>query len=163
MRRWIALGVGVLFVLCGLFVFKERILDRIGSSDGLYLFLRSNNVNGRAGPSKDYPCICNYRMRFLPLKIIAEQEEWFLLEDWLGMQSWIHTSLVSKRARFVLVQNQNSKIYTDTNDSSAHLAVLDRLVCVRMLRTSPAWVRVQLDKKYGSCVGWMRAQDVWGI
>jgi len=156
--------VGVCCVAGIIFTFLyDTILDHCVNARGPYVFLRSNQVNGRRGPSTDYPCECVYLRRFLPLKILGEQEEWFFLEDWEGARVWVHRSLCGRRRRYVMVRDRDVPVYRSTSKDSAKRAVLQKDVCVELVRSVSCWLRIRYrfgDKKG---MGWIPEDAVWGV
>ena len=152
-------GCSVLLACC----FYDLILDKFTTIDGPYVFLRSNNVNGRLGPSKDYPCVCVYSRQFLPMRCVSSQGEWLLLQDWQGLQSWVHKSLCSRRRRYVLNLKESCAVYTSQDVKSTQIASLAKYVCVEVLRQNDQWLRVKLtvpDQRVYK--GWLQKSCVWG-
>ena len=159
---WKPICVGVVVVLGISVVFGEDILDKCSRVDGAYVFLRSNHVNGRYGPSRDYPCVRVYKRRFLPMKILSEQGEWFFLQDWEGERVWVHRSLCSKRKRYVLTTQSDVSIKDDVCDNAKTLAVVARMVCLELVRFKGPWLRVKVSSDQRKCTGWIPQHLVWG-
>ena len=153
-----AVVVGCACVLCG-----EYILDKCSSVDGPFVFLRSNNVNGRCGPSKDYPCVRVYQRRFLPMYIVSEQGEWFFLQDWEGDAAWVHRSLCSKRKRFVLTTQPDVLVKDEPSCDAQTLAIVARMVCLELVRLKGSWLRVKVLTDQEKRMGWVRSHNVWGL
>lgn len=153
------------FVLLGSvgFLLKDYILDKCSSVSGPYAFLRSHDVNGRLGPGKEYPCVRVYKRRFLPMRILGEQDEWFFLEDWSGERVWVHRSLCSKRARYVLVMAPEAFIKASPKDNAYSVATVSQMVCLELLRLGDEWLRVRVRTHGEQRVGWIQRGRVWGV
>ena len=141
----------------------DTVLDKCTDVSGPYVFLRSDCVNGRRGPSKDYPCVYVYHRRGLPMAIVEQQSDWFLLKDWQGGQSWVHRSLCSRRRRYVLIITQDVAVYTQADTASHKCAYLQKGVCVELLRYKGNWLRVAVAKEGKRlCTGWISRECAWG-
>ena len=68
--------------------------------------LKFNEVRLRKGPSRDHPIDWVYKLKGLPLKIISEFDDWRKVEDFDGVNGWIHRSQLSRK-RVVQVISSN--------------------------------------------------------
>lgn len=72
---------------------------RVSTFSGLpvprYSSLKFGEVNGRAGPSADYPVAWSYQRAGLPVVIVRESEEWRKIRDPQGDEVWVHRSQLS--------------------------------------------------------------------
>lgn len=162
MWKPICFGAAVIFGI--ILLFGEHILDKCSSVDGPFVFLRSNNVNGRCGPSKDYPCVRVYQRQCLPMKIVSEQGEWFFLQDWEGEKVWVHRSLCSKRKRYVVTVKPNVLVKDEACDDAQTLAVVSPMVCLELVRFKGSWLRVKVRTNQEKRTGWVQgAGCVWGF
>ena len=55
-----------------------------------YVSLKFDKVNARAGPGDDHKLLFVYRVRGLPLQVIAETSEWRRVCDPEGTLAWVH-------------------------------------------------------------------------
>src|ERR1700742_1842780 len=55
-----------------------------------YVTLKFDKVNARSGPGDDYQLKWVYRVRGLPVQVIAETAEWRRICDPDGKQVWVH-------------------------------------------------------------------------
>src|SRR5574339_414312 len=60
---------------------EARVSDFSGLPVPRYSSLRYDKVNGRAGPSLDYPIAWTYERQGLPVVIVRESEEWRKIRD----------------------------------------------------------------------------------
>jgi SH3-like domain-containing protein len=62
-----------------------------------FVSLKSDEVNLRSGPGRDYPTQWVYRRAGLPLEVIKEFEGWRQVRDAEGAEGWVLQSLLSGR------------------------------------------------------------------
>ena len=67
-----------------------------------FLSLKSNDVNMRKGPGKEYPIKFKYIKKGYPLKIVAEYHHWRKVIDHEKNTGWIRGTLLSGK-RFALI------------------------------------------------------------
>ena len=60
----------------------EAKMNGSGLSLPRFISLRANKVNMRTGPGGQYPIEWLYRRRSLPVKVVAEYENWRKIRDW---------------------------------------------------------------------------------
>tara|TARA_B100001057_G_scaffold370193_1_gene374020 strand:- start:12 stop:569 length:558 start_codon:yes stop_codon:yes gene_type:complete len=141
---------------------KVSIAD-IGMETGLeiprYVSLKSNDVNIRVGPSKNYPIEIKYIKKNYPLKVIEEYEEWRKVEDFKKNIGWVHKSLISGTRTGIILPNENKKIeLLNTLDGNiigeigiGNIVYLEKCKidwCLILVENFKGWV----DKKY-----------IWGV
>ena len=129
-----------------------------------FVSLRFNVVNGRSGPNPDYPIRWVYRQKGLPVRVIAETEEWRRIEDPDGTKVWVHKRMIeSKRTvitRPLNIGNQRKVVilYRSPADNSRIMATMNQGVIAEIIAISPGWRRIRA----GRYVGWARANELWG-
>jgi SH3-like domain-containing protein len=124
-----------------------------------FVSLRYNTVNGRAGPDTAYPIRWVYHSRGLPVKIIAETENWRRIEDSDGGRVWVQRLNLEAR-RTVLVKSANAPVLL-MRDPSADARVLARMnngVIGEIIDSRPAWRKIRT----GRFVGWVPVSQLWG-
>src|SRR5687768_13238380 len=62
-----------------------------------FVSLKTNQVNVRAGPTKDHGVAWVFNRSGLPVEITAEFETWRRIRDWEGAEGWVYHSLLSGR------------------------------------------------------------------
>ena len=120
--------------------------------------LKSNKVNVRAGPSTDYPVAITYEIQALPIKIIAEYDNWYKIVDSEGDGGWIKKYLISN-VRTVLVK-QDSILYSSYKETSKPLFRVEKNVILKLKKCKQYRCKVSYDKKK---VGWIDRDMVWGL
>ncbi len=129
-----------------------------------FVSLRFSVVNGRAGPNGDYPIRWVYRQKGLPVRVIAETEEWRRIEDPDGAKVWVHKRMLdSKRTIITRPINIGGRqrivtLYRNADDTSRIVATMNQGVIAEIIAVSPGWRRI----KAGRYIGWARANELWG-
>ena len=127
-----------------------------------FVTLKASRVNARQGPSKEYPIEWQYRLRGLPVEVIAETEEWRQIRDWDGGVGWIHHTLLSgSRTLFVTGDGTGRKVpmHEDPKADALVNALAEPGALGEALECKPDWCL--LDG--GDYNGWVHKSMVWGI
>src|SRR5579871_2902585 len=72
-----------------------RISDFSGQPVPRYASLKSDKVNGRSGPSSDYPVEWTYQRLGLPVVVVRESQDWRKIRDPQGDEVWVKKSLLA--------------------------------------------------------------------
>lgn len=129
-----------------------------------WVSLRFNVVNGRTGPDSAYPVRWVYRQRGLPVRVVAETEEWRRIEDPDGAKVWVHKRMLEAKrtaiTRPIAVNGarQIVNLYRDAEANSRIIATLNAGVIGEIVSVAPGWRRI----KTGRYTGWVRANELWG-
>lgn len=123
-----------------------------------FLSLRSASVNMRSGPGTRYPIVWEYRRRGMPVKVVAEFENWRKIQDVTGEEGWVHVSLLS-RARGILVTGHVRTLYAKPDVNGEAIAKVEPSVVGSLDSCENNWCRVTI----GSFKGWMQADALWGL
>ncbi len=123
-----------------------------------YVSLKFDKVNARAGPGDDHKLLFVYRVRGLPLQVIAETNEWRRVRDPEGALAWVHKRVTDGRRMALntqthpvpLLHKPRADARTDAYLSPRALAALDRC--------DKGWCRVRADH----AAGWVREGVLWG-
>lgn len=126
-----------------------------------FVSLRFNKVNGRAGPSEDYPIKFVYKRQNLPVKITAETQDWRRIEDPDGAIVWVHKrnlqskrTLVARSSKSAII---NIPLYSKPNENSKILARINNGTICEILKSEAGWRKI----KIGNYTGWIIAVDAW--
>ncbi|XDZ65549.1 SH3 domain-containing protein [Alphaproteobacteria bacterium LSUCC0684] len=123
-----------------------------------FVTLKSNKVNMRSGPGREYPILWEYKRRGLPLKVIAEFDTWRKVTDHEGATGWMHVGTLSIK-RIALVEDTTAKIHASAEDSAQVMAVAERGVLLEIEQCQPNWCKVaSRDVK-----GWISRTSIWGV
>ena len=112
----------------------------------------------RKGPSRDHPIDWVYKLKGLPLKIISEFDDWRKVEDFDGINGWIHRSQLSRK-RVVQVISSNSEIKSKPNNDSDILALAETGVLLNLERCDEIWCRISKQ----NIKGWILRDNIFGI
>ena len=120
--------------------------------------LKFNEVRLRKGPSRDHPIDWVYKLKGLPLKIISEFDDWRKVEDFDGVNGWIHRSQLSRK-RVVQVISSNSEIKSKPNKDADILALAETGVLLNLERCDEIWCRISTQ----NIKGWILRDNLFGI
>ena len=120
--------------------------------------LKFNEVRLRKGPSRDHPIDWVYKLKGLPLKIISEFDDWRKVEDFDGVNGWIHRSQLSRK-RVVQVISSNSEIKSKPNNDSNIIALAETGVLLNLERCDEIWCRISKQ----NINGWILRDNIFGI
>lgn len=123
-----------------------------------FVTLKSDEVNMRVGPGREYPLSWVYKQKNLPLKVIAEFDTWRKVIDHEGTIGWVHSQLVGLK-RYALIQSRLTKLHRKPDSTSPVLAVADKGVLLELQICEPQWCRVASD----SVRAYVRRDDIWGV
>ena len=123
-----------------------------------FVTLKSDEVNMRKGPGREYPVAWVYQRRGMPLKVIAEYDVWRKVEDPDGTIGWIHSPLLSLKRNAMLTERV-TKIYRKADESAEVAAVAERGVVMELQLCEADWCRIANDQLRG----WVRRDQIWGL
>ncbi len=159
-RRVLAMLLSLLPVLAAGVAAQEA--ARIGES-GLplprFASLASDEVNMRTGPGSKYPIRWVYRRRGLPVKIVAESDQWRQVVDPEGERGWIHSSLLSRRHTVLVTGDGVAEVRRSPSADARVLLRIEPGVIVELVSCQDRWCLVDLEGDRG----WLRRERLWGI
>jgi SH3-like domain-containing protein len=123
-----------------------------------FVTLKTNRVNMRTGPGKNYPIQWEYQRRSLPVKVVGEFDVWRQVTDHDGITGWMHVSTLSLR-RVVMILDTTAKIHAENDAASKTRAVAEKGVLAELDYCEPEWCRLEAD----GIVGWVQRKSLWGI
>ena len=120
--------------------------------------LRSDEVNLRAGPGKQYPVDWVFTRRALPVEITADYGHWRKIRDIDGSEGWAHQSLLSAR-RWVIITGEIRTLLRAPEPGAAPVARAEPGVIARLLACRGVWCRVEIERY----TGWIERGQIWGV
>jgi SH3-like domain-containing protein len=133
---------------------------RISNFSGLpvprYSSLKASEVNGRAGPSADYPVEWSYRRTGLPVVIVRESGDWRKIRDPMGDEVWVHRSMLGS-AR-TTITTQSGVVRRDADSRSPVLASFGAGAVLTLGDCNEDWCGVES----GGHKGWVARRMLWG-
>ncbi len=123
-----------------------------------FVTLKSNRVNMRAGPGKEYPIQWEYQRKGLPVKVIGEFDVWRKVADHDGTIGWMHVRTLSVK-RMVLVTDTTVKIHRRADKESRIVAVAEQGVIAELETCRRGWCKINTDQ----VSGWLYRRAIWGL
>lgn len=123
-----------------------------------YASLKFGEVNARGGPGDDYKLLWTYRIRGLPLQVIAESAEWRRVCDPEGAVAWVHQRTLDARRTVMRTQEDGLPVRRNPKADSPTVAVLAGRSLAHFESCRNGWCRISA----GKARGWIPAATVWG-
>lgn len=122
--------------------------------------LRSDVSNMRTGPGSRYPIDWIYKRSSLPVKIVREFSNYYLVVDPYGTQGWMNQAVISSRRTFIIIGRRTflRDIASHSGNQIADLrkgAIGNIIDCDR----NSSWCNVRIN----SYSGWVQKIMMWGV
>ncbi len=142
-----------------------------GPASGLplprFVSLKADQVNLRAGPSRDYPTTWVYKRAGLPLEVVKEFDAWREVRDADGTQGWILQSLLSGRRTALVLPWDAGKskpppqaaLRRTSSESAAAVATVEAGVIANVLACDGHWCHVAIERYRG----YIEQSKLWGV
>jgi len=124
-----------------------------------YVSLKRGVVYARRGPGKDYPAIWVYRVKGLPVQVVAETTDWRRVCDPDGGVAWVHRSMVDGRRTVMAVGGSAIPLYRQPGAAEAPSAMLSPRALATLARCRGGWCKVSVSGTFG----WTPAERLWGL
>ena len=139
--------------------FAEENYDKEFSSR--FVSLKDEIVNSRSGPGTRYPIEWIYKQKHAPLEVIGEFEEWRQVRDWQSSESWILSSLLSRKRYAKITTPGENNLYSKSNYKSKIIAKVED-GAIAEIKKCPAGNEFCL-LRFENIDGWMPRQNIFGI
>jgi SH3-like domain-containing protein len=123
-----------------------------------YVSLKFDKVNARAGPGDDHRLLWVYRVRGLPVQVIAETAEWRRICDPEGELAWVHKRTTDGRRMAINMNIDPAPLRRRPKEDARIVAYLLPRALAAVVRCDKDWCRVRAD----NASGWVRGGDLWG-
>ena len=140
--------------------------EQIGNVTGLtlprYASLKTDRVNLREGPRKDYATKWVFQRAGLPVEITAESDTWRKVRDSEGAEGWVLHSLLSGRRTALVApgkKNDSFKIFTRASESADLAATLQSGVIGNIRTCDGAWCLIDGE----GFKGYIKQSNLWGV
>ena len=140
--------------------------QQLGTVTGLpiprYASLKTDRVNLREGPGKEYPTTWVFQRAGLPVEITAEFATWLKVRDSEGAEGWVLHSLLSGRRTALVApgkKNETFRIFSSPGEGGDLAATLESGVIVNIRRCDGAWCLIDGD----GFKGYIRQPNLWGV
>ena len=135
---------------------EARVSDFSGKPVPRYESLRYDKVNGRAGPSPDYPVRWNYERAGLPVIVVRESKDWRMIRDPMGDEVWINQNQLAQRR--TAITTDTGTVFREPRTDAARIARFAAGAVVQLGDCGNAWCRVEADGRKG----WVQRGHLWG-
>ncbi len=133
-----------------------RVSDFSGLPVPRYSSLRYDRVNGRAGPSRDYPVQWSYERQGLPVIIVRESQDWRKIRDPLGDEVWVNKSQLA--AERTVITTAEGAIRREASAKSGAIAAFSSGTVLQLADCKGDWCRVEAQGRKG----WALRSQLWG-
>jgi SH3-like domain-containing protein len=125
-----------------------------------FVSLKFAKINGRAGPGLAYPIRWVYQRKGLPVRVIAETEEWRRIEDPEGSVSWVLRRMVDGKRTGIVRPARDMRVglHVKPESSARVIAWASDGVIVDITDERQGWREI----KSGRFKGWVPAAELWG-
>jgi SH3-like domain-containing protein len=123
-----------------------------------YVSLKFDKVNARAGPGDDHRLLWVYRVRGLPVQVVAETSEWRRICDPQGQLAWVHKRTTDGRRMVINMSPQAAMLRRRAKPTAAPAAYLNSRALAALVRCEKGWCRVRVD----GASGWAPEGALWG-
>jgi SH3-like domain-containing protein len=123
-----------------------------------YVSLKFDRVNARAGPGDDHRLLWVYRVRSLPVQVVAETSEWRRICDPQGGLAWVHKRTTDGRRMVMNLEARPAALRGKPRADSPTRAYLNPRSLAALDRCGKGWCRVRAD----GVSGWAPEGMLWG-
>ncbi len=125
-----------------------------------FVSLKFAKIRGRAGPDFAYPIRWEYKRKGLPVRVIAETEEWRRIQDPEGAISWVHRRMIDGRRTAIVRPARDMRVAMRVRpESNARIAAYaSDGVIVEIVDERQGWREI----KAARFKGWVPAGELWG-
>jgi SH3-like domain-containing protein len=123
-----------------------------------YVTLKFGKVNARAGPGDDHRLLWVYRVKGLPVQVVAETSEWRRICDPEGGMAWVHRRVTDGRRNVINRGQRAEPLRKSPKPSAPAVAYLKARSMASLVRCEKGWCRV----KAAGGSGWAPEGALWG-
>ena len=125
-----------------------------------FIYIKSSEVNLRAGPSKQYAIKWIIKSKNEPVILITEFEEWIKVKDIDGEEGWINKSSISHNNIGAIVVKDYLIVYARPQATSKKIAKLEKRVRIKLKKCIDLeWCSISI----GDIKGWVKINGLWGV
>jgi len=127
-----------------------------------FVSLKRSKVNVRRGPSSEHKLAWIFRLKGLPVEIVAEFENWRRVRDSDGQEGWIyHSMLAGTRTVTIAPWRKGAavRMLKSPAQSSGVVANVSAGAVGDVEKCTGNWCQVKL----GNYEGWINQSMLWGV
>ena len=123
-----------------------------------YVSLKFDRVNARSGPGDDHRLLWVYKVRGLPVQVVAETSEWRRVCDPEGGLVWVHKRTTDARRMVMNTHQERVTLLRRPKPDARAVAFLNPRALAALDRCDKGWCRIKVE----GISGWTREGDLWG-
>jgi SH3-like domain-containing protein len=123
-----------------------------------YVSLKFDRVNARAGPGDDHRLLWVYKVKGLPVQVVAETSEWRRVCDPEGSLVWVHKRTTDGRRTAMNTKEERVTLLKRPRPDARAAAFLNPRALATLDKCEKGWCRVRAD----GVAGWAKEGDLWG-
>jgi SH3-like domain-containing protein len=123
-----------------------------------YVVLKFGEVNARAGPGDDHRLLWIYRVKSLPVQVVAETAEWRRICDPEKGLAWVHRRTTDGRRTVMNMSGAPVPVYHEADAASRRVADLNPRGLAALVECTAGWCQIKAD----GVTGWARSSELWG-
>jgi len=123
-----------------------------------FVVLKFGEVNARAGPGDDHRLLWVYKVRDLPVQVVAETAEWRRVCDPDGGLAWVHRRTTDGRQVVMNRANTPVPVFRSPAADARLTANLNPRSLATLVKCEDGWCEI----KAGGVSGWARSAQLWG-
>lgn len=123
-----------------------------------YVSLKFDEVNARAGPGDDHRLLWIYRVRGLPVQVVAETSEWRRICDPEHGLAWVHRRTTDGRRLVLQARSSALPLRAAPKTDGRVKAYMAPRSLGSLDRCKGGWCRIKVDR----IDGWAPAAALWG-
>lgn len=127
-----------------------------------FVSLKSDKVNVRRGPGREYDIAFTFIRAGLPVEITQEFDNWRKIRDSEGEEGWVHHSLLSgERTALVAPWESGDGLFSarlGADPDAAIVAYLEPRVVTKLEECTGSWCLVRVE----GYQGWIEQERLWG-
>jgi len=125
-----------------------------------FLYIKSSEVNLRAGPEKRYPIKWIIKSKGEPMIVVAEFDGWVKVEDIDGDGGWVHNSMLTRSRHGILSGKAIQLLRSGPSETSRPIARLEPGIRFAVKKCiSEEWCSISID----GLSGWIYKKNIWGL
>ncbi len=127
-----------------------------------FVSLKRSKVNVRRGPSSEHKLAWIFRLKGLPVEIVAEFENWRRVRDSDGQEGWIYHSMLAGTRTVTIAPWRKGlavPMMNSPQQSAGVVANVSAGAVGNVEKCTGNWCQVKL----GSYEGWINQSMLWGV
>jgi SH3-like domain-containing protein len=152
-----AAGLGALLAGCGDGE-EARCRTRSGFPVPRFVALKSGEVNARNGPGEDQKILWVWRVRNMPLEVVAESRDWRKVRGPDGQAAWVKKQLVDGSRTVMRAKGGDLPLLAEPKAGARPVAFLRAGAVATQEKNAHGWSQVRA----GGVKGWAPEGELWG-